>query len=625
MTIRKIKMNPMTAVASSPRWWSLATDEQAALSVQDVVKMLQNAQGRRKQQNLQSAMLYGNSSIAGMFGGSSKSTPGAPGMNNRDRVTYNACKSAVDTVTSKIAKNKPLPIFLTSGGDYKIQRKAKKLSKFVEGIFYQNDAFALGAKVFRDGCVFDMGVVHVFDDSGTVRFERVLPLEILIDEIEGMHGKPRQCHRVKQVDRQVFVDAFPALADAAKNASQPSGEVNSPPIADLITVIESWHLPSSKDAKDGKHQITVGGDSFREEYEKDFFPFAVFQWSEKLTGWYGMGLIEEIQNLQKEMNKLLYTISRSIQLMGSFKVFLENGSKIVKSHIDNEIGSIITYNGKQPTYAVPPAVQPEIYQRFEALKSEIFEQAGISQLSAASKKPAGLDSGKALREFNDIESDRFQTVGQAYERFFLNLAKLAIECAKGIAEESGNYKVPVPGKKFTETISWKEIKLSEEQYTMKVYPTSSLPTEPAGRLATIQELIQAGFISPKVGAKLLDYPDLDQVEALENSQEELLNMILEKIVDGDGSDDDYTPPEEYDNLTRARELALQYYSEGRQNALEENKLELIRKFIAQIDALTAPPPQAQGALPPGPTPQAVAAPPPVSDLVPNAPGMAAAT
>jgi hypothetical protein len=47
-------------------------------------------------------------------------------------------------------------------------------------------------------------------------------------------------------------------------------------------------------------------------------------------------------------------------------------------------------------------------------------------LSAAAQKPAGLDSGKALREYNDIESDRFMTIGQAYERYYLQLAKLDI-------------------------------------------------------------------------------------------------------------------------------------------------------------------------------------------------------
>ena len=44
----------------------------------------------------------------------------------KDRISYNICQSAVDTVTSKISKNKPRPYYVTSAGDHEQQAKAKK-------------------------------------------------------------------------------------------------------------------------------------------------------------------------------------------------------------------------------------------------------------------------------------------------------------------------------------------------------------------------------------------------------------------------------------------------------------------------------------------------------------------
>ena len=45
----------------------------------------------------------------------------------------------IDTIVSKVTKNKPKPTFLTDGGDWDLQQKAKKLTKYCEGIFYSTN------------------------------------------------------------------------------------------------------------------------------------------------------------------------------------------------------------------------------------------------------------------------------------------------------------------------------------------------------------------------------------------------------------------------------------------------------------------------------------------------------
>jgi hypothetical protein len=605
------------------QWWKAPKSERAQ-AVASTVKSIAEYDSKRQTQYQISARLYGNSDLMGLNGISFSKVQSVQGA-VKDRLTYNVCQSVVDTITSKIAKNKPKPMFLTKGGDYRLQKKAKKLDKFVEGVFYENRAHSLGNIIFRDASVSGDGLVHVFAKDGRVKYERVLASEIYVDWVDGFYNDPRQIHRVKNIDRNVLLDLFPDKKAIIQNANSASADLTgvNRTISDCVTVMESWHLKSGLEATDGLHTINIVEENlFEEKWDKPYFPFAHLKWSPRLYGFWGQGLVEQIQNIQLEINKILWVIQRSFHLAGSFKILIENGSKIVKEYLNNDIGAIVSYSGVEPKYIVPQIVANEMYQHLLTLKNSAYEQAGISQLSANSQKPAGLNSGKALREYNDIESDRFMTVGQAYERFFLDLSVLTVDCAKTIFENDRSFSVKVPGNKFIETINWKDVNLEEDEYEMKIYPVSSLPDEPAGRLQTIQEYMQAGIFSVRTGRRLLDFPDLDQVEELATAAEDYLNEILEKIIE----DGEFTPPEPYDDLGLARELALQFYAKGKTSGLEEEKLDLLRQFMDQLDVLEQK--AAQSLQPqPGqpqsqPQPQANPQPTPTNDLIPNVAGAA---
>lgn len=604
-------------------WWKSAPSERAA-AITATVKFISEYDSKRQTQYQISNRLYGNANLMGLNGLSYSKVQSVQGA-LKDRLTYNVCQSVVDTITAKMAKNKPRPMFLTSGGDYKMQRKAKKLDKFMDGIFYENKIGSLSPIIFRDACVAGDGFVHVFAQNGRVTYERVIASEMYVDWVDGFYDKPRQLHRVKNIDRNVLLEAFPNHKELIKNANSASADLVGvvQNISDQVTVFESWHLPSGMDATDGLHVICIPeGELFSEPWTKQYFPFAKLSWSKRMFGYWGQGLVEQIQSIQLEINKILWVIQRSFHLAGSFKVLIENGSKIVSEKINNDIGAIVSYSGTPPQYVVPQIVASEMYVHLMSLKNSAYEQAGISQLSASSQKPMGLDSGKALREFNNIEADRFMTIGQAYENYHLELTSLSVDCAKDIYESDKKFKVKVPGSKFIKTIDWKEVDLEDDEYILKMFPVSSLPNEPAGRLQTIQEYIQAGFINPRTGRKLLDFPDLEQVEDLANAEEDYINDILEKIID----DGIFTPPDPYDDLGLAKELALQYYAQGKCNGLEEEKLDMLRSFMDQIDILEQK--AAQALAPPqqplqGSGPQAVPEPSPVSPLIPNVPGAVA--
>jgi hypothetical protein len=608
------------------RWWACKETEMADAISRTILQLHQTQQARLTQLDM-GTRLYGNISIMGL-NGLSYSRIVQKSNAIRDRLTYNVIQACIDTVTAKIGKNKPRPLFLTSGGDWKRQQKAKKLNKFVDGIFYENEAYHQGTLAFRNACVWGDGITHVFSHNKRVKHEDVLPHELYVDEVEASRGNPRQMHRVKAVDRMQLVDMFPSkkrkILECGAATYDEVGTYQH--ISDVIIVRESWHLPSGKDAKDGLRVISINNDVlYKEEWKRDHFPFAFFKWNQKPIGFWGQSVVEQIQNIQLEINKLLWVLQRSYHLAGSFKILLANGSKVVKEHFTNDVGALIYYTGTMPQYITPPIVPVEYYQHLESLIQKAFNEVGVSQLSAGSLKPQGLDSGKAIREYNDIESDRFMTVGRNYQKYYLDLAKLDIETAKEIYEEEGEYKVFSIGKNYTQEIDWEDINLQDDEFVMKEYPVSSLPEDPEGRLATIQEYVQAGMMSPTTARRLLDFPDLEQEENLQNASEEYINKILEEIVEhGDEDDFVYKRPEPYDDLELCLEFGLQYYAQGKTNGLEEVKLQLLRKWIDDVKDLQLGAQMGAQALsqPPAP-PQGVPEAAPVSDMIPNVPGAAA--
>lgn len=610
------------------KWWAIEDDEQAqANSVVNTVAFIQKHQSNLMEQLTVSTRLYGGSSAFNMMGSAFTRASSVNSNPTSQRMSFNVCSSVIDTLTSMIDKNQIIPTFITEGGIWTMQRKAEKLSKFVEGCFYQNKVHEKMTMMFRDGAVWGDGFLHIFNDDGEICVERVLPHEIFVDNIEALATKPTQLHRVKYCDRDVAIAMFPEheeyLETANPTASQDIGGHGT--AADLITLTESWHLKSSKKAKDGVHIICCGDRvMFKEKWDKDYFPFAHFSYSKNLLGWRGRGICERLQNLQGEINRNMMLIQRSFWMGGSFKVLLENGSKVVSQHLNNDVGAIIHYTGVAPQYVVPPTIQPEIITYVDALIDKAYRQEGISQMSAAGTRPAAELSGKALREMTDNEQDRYMQTYHAIEDVGLEIARQMIEVAKEIYKEKGSFITTYPATRFMETIEWKDVKLEEDQYVMKAFPISSLPDDPAEKLQTVQEYAQAGWISPRSARRLMAMPDIEMSDNLANAAEELICKLIEGMLDKG----EKAAPEPYYDLTLAKTLGIEYYNYAKLNNCPEKNLKLLRLWLSQVDDLTGvnqptSQPMPAGANPGAPaagSPQAVPQPPPTSALLPNAPG-----
>lgn len=618
-----VKTRAGTDKQGPSKWWKGGTgSERASKALATAAFLKEQLQYRYRQSSLY-ARLYSNIPLFGVAG---TKFDMVSGQNNLpvDRPTMNVVQSCIDTLVSRITQSRPRPVFLTDNGDYKARNLAKSLNSFIMGEFYRCKAYEKGRQVLTDGCVLGPGCVKVYEGPDkTVALDRVLFTELLVDPNDALYGDPRQLFQLKLVDREMLAEAFPGSRSSIAGAEGafPDAANDTKSIADQVMVVEAWHLPSGPDAGDGRHVIACNGVDkalVDEEWNKPTFPFAFFNYNPRLLGFFGQGLAEQLMGTQVEINKLLMTISRSINLVGVPRVFVESGSKVVKAHLNNEVGSIVEYRGTKPQYEVAPCVPQEIYAQLQRLVDYAYQQSGISALAAAAQKPAGLDSGAALREYDDLQSDRFAALAKRYDNFYVDLAYLVIDQAKDIAERDGSYSTVYPNKNGTREVDLPKADLLKDTYIIQCFDASSLPRDPAGRMQRIVEMIQSGMVSIEEGRRLLDYPDLEQNEKLANASEERILKILDQIVE----DGDYTPPDPFMDLALALKLSNQYYNLYAQSGLEEDRAQMIRTFNSQAIALQqgaqqALAPAMPGMPQPGQSPQAVPEPLPTSSLLPK--------
>jgi hypothetical protein len=603
------------------RWWAANSKKELGDQVMGTVQFLRQQSQERYRQAAVYARLYGNMPLQNFIG--ANMTKMAIGQQLPiDRPTMNVVQSCIDTLTSRITQQRPRPVFLTDNGDYRLRNMAKQMNSFIQGEFYQMKAYELGALTLRDAAIFGTGSEKVFKQNGRVAIERVIaPLELLVDENDAMYGNPRELFHLKLVDRSVLAASMPDEKAMIGRAQQGFPyESADQTVSDQIIVAEAWHLPSSEDSDDGRHVIVCSeGVLLDEPWEKPTFPFVFMHYSPRPMGFWGQGLAEQLMGTQVEINKLLMTISSAINLVGVPRVFVEDGSKVVKAQLNNAIGSIVTYRGTKPQYEVAPCIPQEVYAQLQRLIDYAYQQSGISTLAAQAQKPAGLNSGEALRSYDDIQSDRFAALVKRYDQLYIDLAYQNIYEAKEICEEEGSYTTVYPNKDGTKEIDLPKADLLENPI-IQCFDASSLPREPAGRLQKVTEMMQAGLVSPDEGRRLLDFPDIQQEDKLKSAGEERILQILDQIVEN-GKE---TPVDPFLDLAMAEIKVVQYINLYGPAKLEEAKMQKLRNFFTQIQAMKKagmPPPMPMPGAPApgGPPPIGVPAAPPVSDMMPIAP------
>lgn len=622
----KIKMKTrandgMNGASLLAEWWKAESDNQLALELCGNLAYLKTNQTYRVRQLAVDIRLYCGLSVYS-YAGSNVSKMDRTKTLPDDRPTFNLIQSGTDTLVSRLSQNEPAPKFLTDGADYKQRHLAQELNQFSGGELYQTKSYQKAPKMLRDCIVTGTGVLKAYrGDDDKVCVDRVLVTDLYVDDNDALNGEPQVLLQAKLVDRDKLMASNPRSKGVIATTPQ-SYPDNSPDsgrtTADQVMVVEGWKLASGPDPEaygytPGRHTIaTMAGIIFDEEYHKVKFPFVFMKYSDPFLGFWGQGLATQLFGTQLSINRIMYTISQAILMTGVPRVFVEASSKVSKASLTNQIGVIIPYKGTKPSYEVAPCNAPELYEERDKLIEYGYRQCGISNMQATSQKPSGLNSGEAIRSYDDINSDRFASLAKKYENVFVDLAYLITDIAMDIAKETGKYQTVYPNKDGTKEIDLPKMDILKDPFVIQCFTESALPRTPAGRIQTVTEMVQAGMLTVKEGRRLMKAPDLEENEKLDNASEERIFQTLDKIVESG----QYTPPDPFMDLQLATTLVVQYINLYLAANLEEKKADLLRKFFNQVQALIQGSQPTQPAAP-APAPTANAMPAPTSPLVPN--------
>ncbi len=590
-------------------WWKEKGDVDRANGVVRVAQALKEQQSERSQMNLMHARLYGNNDLAS-FGSRSYSL--SLMANTASRIAINVIASAIDTLAAKIAKSRPRPSFQTAGGSWAMQQKAQRLNGFMEGVFYESKIYVVTMLQFICACVFGTGAVKIFlNDQNRLEVENAFIDEIYVDDVDGKHGKPRQLFQKRIVAKEVLLAEYgdtPAKIQAISDATAPEDCGSEVGYSDQVEVWEAWHLKSGVSASDGKHAIAIDGcELFCEDWNHDFFPFAFLRFKKRILGFWGQGAAETLTGIQVSINRMIRSIDEQMRRKGKGRVFVQKGAKINPAHLTNGIADIIEYLGHPPIVDNGNAVASEDYQYLKDLIQQAFQEVGVSQLSAGMKKPSGLDAQVAIREFTDIESERFAPLSQDWDQNFLNIAEI---CIALVAEDGGKgYKVRLPNRRYIVDIDWADINLKRDDFIMQMFPVSSLPAHPGARYQKVKEMYQDGVIDLATFKKLMDFPDIKAASDLGNAAMDDVACVIGYILDE--KKPRYEPPDQYQNLELLISMATSSLLYAKHHGAEDERLDMLRRLIDEASELLLPPP-APMAAPGTPMPAAAGAPAPAS-------------
>lgn len=600
-------------------WWECAEgtgvgDDLKHRKLFTHVKGLEEDQADIHQMNSLNSMLYTNRELM-TFNWDEQTTASFRPLNAN---LENVIQSVLDTLVSRVGKNRPKATIVTRGADFDVYLKGRQLDRYLWAEFLRQDVHKKGESVFLDSMIYGTGVLKVDIDAydNELFCERVCPDEIVVDQRECVScTEPQQLHHRRLVSRLWLLETYGDSDDsgqitlAIKNAQARGFSYTSyrNPAEDQIVVIESWKLPTRKGSSDGRHTICIENATLLDEaYTRDCFPFVFLRWNEpKQGGFYGRSLVEDLTGYQIRLNELHEVIRLGQDLMCIPRVWVDQGSAVMGSKFDTTIGRVMSYRGTLPEALTWQAFSAEIYNERDRIKASAFEFAGVSQFSAQNKLPsqARLDSSEALREYNAIEDERFNHQAQAFEAFYIDLAKHLLELSKELyAGRSVDRENSYRSRFLVKQIKWSEVDLEADAYVMQVSASSIINMSPAARKDKLNEWAAAGVITQEQYKAWSGEPDLERLADLMSASNDYIEYEIDRMLDGE-----LRTPDPFANIAEGLRTVTDTYLHLR-SAVEtpEHILQGFRdwmelgKEILQPTAISDPMAASMGAPPMGP-------------------------
>lgn len=459
-------------------------------------------------ENIRNPAIIGYYQADDEFGGEEDTTP---------TPEINVVKSTIDTLTSKIAESKVRPFFNCVNGSFKDILIVKQAQQYFDLFYDLINANKTVSNAFRDACIFDTGWIYIDPVTRTVR--RALPWHVHFRPAEMTYGKLTRIYYEQP--------SFPV-------SLLPDDVINDKNNKEALKNYEFITYGVYYDTFNHVKVIYISEINYVniQDFDSDVLPFVYLHYNSPIMGDTSESIVDMLNSIQLEIDNLMTKISDASQLNAANTYFLPEGSSIKASQLSNRIGNVVTYKPTSNmttspvTVSTPAFINDQYMVTVEKLKQTAYEMVGISQLSAMSTKPTGLDSGIALQSMENIESDRFETQLNQVIRAYVDISKACIACFPQNEDI-------LPENKVRRSIKWGDIVSESKNMTIQYSGADALSKDPSEKLKQLQMLAQAGVIPSSRIAQFIEIPDLQSGYSLTNNAINAVMTIIEKCINND--------------------------------------------------------------------------------------------
>ena len=421
----------------------------------------------------------------------------------------NVIKSVIDSLVSKLANQKVRPYFNPVNGLFETRKIVKQAQQFFDIIYDKEHVQDKVSRAYRNACIFGIG--YIFFNPFTKEIEVPGTWQIGISNTEAGYGKPTK------------------LLVESKNYPVT--------LLDKYGIKGKYHLEYVNfklffDTLEHKMEIYVNDvKAVTKTYKADIIPVIPVYHTRPVFGTRTVSVVDELDGIQTNIDIINAKISAAGQLTPGNVTYVEAGSSLQPGDISNKTGKVYSVkmgpgHTNLPVVNVTPAPFDPMWQNLlDSYVKEAYEIVGISQLSAQSQKPAGLDSGAALSTMEDIESDRFQTQVDNYVHAFVDLANLIIDVM-----EDGSI---LPKSVDTADYTWEDMRKQKELFKVQFSAASALSKDPSTKIQQIMQLTQVGLITTDKVALYLDSPDLEDAYRGAAAIQDAIDATISNAIDKD--------------------------------------------------------------------------------------------
>ncbi|HUW94432.1 MAG TPA: hypothetical protein VMW58_01480 [Anaerolineae bacterium] len=516
--------------------------------------------------------------------------------NSYSRVPVNLVKVLVDAAAARVTKQNPRPVFVTRGGNFTLQKKARQMQKWVEYSEHFTNLRPTKKEAYLDSIIYGNGFVktapHPVVDE--ITNARVHPADIYIDPMESSaNASPTHLYQRAYVSRSRLMKMFPKYKDKIRTSGRITDvdayqwrRQDQQSLNTVVEVVEGWRLPSYHGSEDGKHIIFVQNQVLvLDEWESDSFPFSCVRWKDDPTmGFWGVGLTEELLGLHYDFNHTISNIQTCVDSMPTPFILVPEGGNISEGQLGNVNGIIINYSDRAPTFELPPSVPSDVVAYMQNIWTQALQVSRLVSLGMQDVTGNGLETGQAVRDFNDIQSTELAPQYEAFERFNVDCYYAQVRAGREIYDRNPSFTVVMRKDKYTiEDVDWKNIDEDpkRDSFVIQVFPASMLSQTPAGRKSDVLDYFNAGWLDVGEAMSLLDFPDMDKFRNLRDASRQNVERILEEMLD----EDKYTPPEPTLDLRLAMKMTQMYINRAQAMGVPEERVSNLRQFMRQVHTL----------------------------------------